>query len=194
MNSGWVISSRLMSLWLHCTDLSFGPDIYGHPQDEQRVMLIPADTSNYLYNAPVKRALTHACLFITRLAEAEVMLRPTASRCRSPNWNASHLRVSWCGHLMWREDVSVIYSYSCYWALPALSLSGPRSLGTRDHILLSRLRHPQPGAPGHRIYCPYMKDGSVIPPANEFLFRRLVRLAGVHWRYFNPPPHGDNLL
>jgi hypothetical protein len=39
------------------------------------------------------------------------------------------------GRSIWQEDGSVIYSYNCFWALP----------GTRDHILLSQLRLPQPG-------------------------------------------------
>jgi hypothetical protein len=39
------------------------------------------------------------------------------------------------------------------------------SLGTRDHILLSKIW--------------------------DFPFRRLLRLAGSWWRYSTPPPHGD---
>jgi hypothetical protein len=46
------------------------------------------------------------------------------------------------------------------------------------HILLSHLRLPQPGMPGPRIYMQH------IPP-----FCRLLRLAGLRWRYSNPPPH-----
>jgi hypothetical protein len=34
-------------------------------------------------------------------------------------------------------------------------------------------------------------DGQVpiIPPGTGFSFRRLLRLAGLRWRYSNPPPH-----
>jgi hypothetical protein len=31
--------------------------------------------------------------------------------------------------------------------------------------------------------------GPVIPPGTGFLFRRLLRLAGLRWRYSTPPPH-----
>jgi hypothetical protein len=31
---------------------------------------------------------------------------------------------------LWREDGSVVYSSQCYWALSALSLSGPSPTGT----------------------------------------------------------------
>jgi hypothetical protein len=38
------------------------------------------------------------------------------------------------------EDGSIIYSYNCYWALPALSLSGPSPAELETIILLSHLR------------------------------------------------------
>jgi hypothetical protein len=49
--------------------------------------------------------------------------------------------------------------------LASAVILGSESLGTRDHILLSQIR--------------------------DFLFRRLLRLAGLWWRYSTPPPHGD---
>jgi hypothetical protein len=44
---------------------------------------------------------------------------------------------------------------------------GSESRGTRDHILLSQIR--------------------------DFPFRRLLRLAGLRWRYSTPPPQRDYL-
>jgi hypothetical protein len=44
---------------------------------------------------------------------------------------------------------------------------GSESLGSRDHVVLSQIR--------------------------DFPFRRLLRLAGVRWRYSTPPPHGITL-
>jgi hypothetical protein len=68
---------------------------------------------------------------------------------------------------------------------------GSESCGTEDHILLSQfLRLPQPGGPGPRTYTPQEQGGPVITPGTEFPFRRLLRLAGLRWRYSNPPPHG----
>jgi hypothetical protein len=39
---------------------------------------------------------------------------------------------------------------------------------------------------------PQEQGGSVIPPGTGFPFRRLLRLAGLRWRYSNPPPHGPH--
>jgi hypothetical protein len=49
---------------------------------------------------------------------------------------------------------------------------------------------PQPGGQGPRIYIPQEQGGPVIPPGTGFTFRRLLRLAGLRWRYWNPPAHG----
>jgi hypothetical protein len=54
---------------------------------------------------------------------------------------------------LWREDGSAICS-----VITQLS----ESRRTRNHILLSHLRLPQPGGPGSRIYIPQV--GPVIPP------------------------------
>jgi hypothetical protein len=66
---------------------------------------------------------------------------------------------------------------------------GSKSLRTHGHILLSHLRLPQLGRPGSRIYIPQEQGGPVISPGTGFPFCRLLRLAGLRWRYSNPPPH-----
>jgi hypothetical protein len=70
------------------------------------------------------------------------------------------LRVCWCGAL------SLTRAWVCHLQL-LLSLAsavtlGSESRGIRDHILLPSIRH--------------------------FLFRCLLRLAGLRWRYLTPPP------
>jgi hypothetical protein len=67
------------------------------------------------------------------------------------------------------------------------------SHGTHDHILVSDLRLPKPGGPGPRIYISQEQGGPVITPGTGFPFRRLLRLAGLRWRYSTPPPHGTQL-
>jgi hypothetical protein len=68
---------------------------------------------------------------------------------------------------------------------------GSESLGTQDHIFLSQfLRLPQPGGSGPHIYIPQEQSGPVMPPGTGFPFCRLLRLAGLRWKYSNPPPHG----
>jgi hypothetical protein len=66
-----------------------------------------------------------------------------------------------------------------------------KSCRTHYHILLSHLRLPQRGGPGHRIYIPRKQGSPVIPLGIGFPSRRLLRLAGLRWRYSNPPPHGS---
>jgi hypothetical protein len=56
------------------------------------------------------------------------------------------------------------------------------------YFTVSDLRLPQPGAPGLRIYIPQEQGGPVIPPGTEFPFRRLLRLAGLRWRYSTMHP------
>jgi hypothetical protein len=69
---------------------------------------------------------------------------------------------------------------------------GSVSRWTQDHILLSHfLRLPQHGGPDPRIYIPQEQGVPVIPPGTGFPFRRLLRLAGLRWRYSNPPSHGS---
>jgi hypothetical protein len=53
-------------------------------------------------------------------------------------------------------------------ALASAVILGSESRGTRDHILLSQIRH--------------------------FPFRQLLPLAGVRWRYSTTPPHGVALF
>jgi hypothetical protein len=64
---------------------------------------------------------------------------------------------------------------------------------TRDswpYFAVSDSRLPQPGGPGPRIYILQEHGGPVIPPGTGFPFRRLLRLAGLQWRYSNQPPRG----
>jgi hypothetical protein len=58
------------------------------------------------------------------------------------------------------------------------------------YFTFSDSRLPQPVGPGPRIYIPHEQRGPVIPPGTWFPFRRLLWLAGLRWRYSNPPPHG----
>jgi hypothetical protein len=55
---------------------------------------------------------------------------------------------------------------------------------------VSDSKFPQSGGLGLRIYIPPDQDVPVIPPGTGFPFHRLLRLAGLRWRYSTPLPHG----
>jgi hypothetical protein len=57
--------------------------------------------------------------------------------------------------------------------------------------LVSLASNPQPGGPGPYIYVPHWQGGPVIPPGTGLPFRRLPWLAGLRWRYSNPPPESN---
>jgi hypothetical protein len=72
-----------------------------------------------------------------------------------------------------------------------LALASAVILGS--HILLSQIRDsPNLVARSPYLYPPE-QSGPVIPPGTEFPFRRLLRLAGLWWRYSNPPPQKISL-
>jgi hypothetical protein len=82
-------------------------------------------------------------------------------------------------HALWREDGTAICSVITQWS---------ESRRTRNRTLLSHVRLPEPGGPGSRIYIPLEQGGPVIAPGTGFPLRRLLRLAGLRWRYSNPSP------
>jgi hypothetical protein len=67
---------------------------------------------------------------------------------------------------------------------------GPRH--SWPHFTVSDSRLPQPGGPGPRIYITQEQGGPVVSLGIGFLFRGLLRLAGLRWRYSNLPSHGRN--
>jgi hypothetical protein len=72
------------------------------------------------------------------------------------------LRVCWCGALSLTRGR--VCRLQLLLAFPSAVILGSEFRGSRDHILLSQIR--------------------------DFPFRRLLRLAGLRWRYSTPPPHG----
>jgi hypothetical protein len=78
------------------------------------------------------------------------------------------------GSPLWREDGSVVCSAINQW---------PESRRTRIHTLVSHLRLPQLGRPCPRVYIPRDQGSPFIPPVTRLPFCRLLRLAGLRWRY-----------
>jgi hypothetical protein len=113
-----------------------------------------------------------ACLSLS------LILRPTASRpvclgIKHPSVAYDHIFITvrqLC--VCWRGALSLTRGRVCrlqlLLALASVVIFGSESCGTCDHILLSQIR--------------------------DFPFRRLLRLAGLRWRYSSPPPHGSHCL
>jgi hypothetical protein len=87
------------------------------------------------------------------------------------------------GRHLWREGGSVVYNY-CLRQRSHSRIRVPQDSWPYLTVLDSRL--PQTGGPGPRIYIPQEQSGPVIPPGTGFLIRRLLRLAGLRWRYSTP--------
>jgi hypothetical protein len=79
----------------------------------------------------------------------------------------------------WEEAGSVVCRALTHWLA---------SGSTQHHVLLRHLRFPQPGEAGSRIYIPHEKGGPVLAQDTGFPLHRLLRVAGLWWRYFNLPP------
>jgi hypothetical protein len=60
--------------------------------------------------------------------------------------------------------------------------------GSWPYFTVSDSRLPQPGGPGPCIYISQEQCDPVISPGTGFPFRRLLWLAGLQWKYSNPPP------
>jgi hypothetical protein len=85
----------------------------------------------------------------------------------------------------------MVLSFTIVTAPRQRSLSCVRvSRDSWPYFTLSDWRLYQPGGPGSRIYIPHEQGDPVLPPGTGFPIRRLLRLAGLRWRYKNPPPRG----
>jgi hypothetical protein len=77
--------------------------------------------------------------------------------------------------------------YKCFWALPEQSLLGrsPAELTAIFYCLIW-------GCPNLEGQVPvFMSPRNRVAPGTGFSFCRFFRLAGLRWRYSNPPPQGS---
>jgi hypothetical protein len=89
---------------------------------------------------------------------------------------------------VWRENGSA--TYNCCWSLSVQSFLGPSPAGLVTTFYCLRFETPPTWRLSPRTYIPQEQGGPVIPPGTGFPFCRLLQLAGLRWRYSNPPPRG----
>jgi hypothetical protein len=68
------------------------------------------------------------------------------------------------------------------------------SRDSSPYFTVSDSRLPKPGRPGPHLYIPQERGGAVISPDAGLPFLRLLRLAGLRWRWLDLPPHGIELF
>jgi hypothetical protein len=98
-----------------------------------------------------------------------------------------------CGHSPYVTS-SLTRGWVCRLRL-LLALASAVILRSEFHATLTtfyclRFETAPTGGPGPRIYIAQDQGGPVIPPGTWFPFHRLLRLAGLRWRYSNTTPHG----
>jgi hypothetical protein len=128
--------------------------------------------------------------------EVEVNLQPTVrhpSRTRNQFFflleiSFRQLRVCYFVELTLTRGWICILLYNCFWALPEQSLLGRSPTELRPYFTVSSETCPT-WRTRSRIYILQEQGGPVIPPAIGFPFCCLLRVTGLWWRYFNPPPH-----
>jgi hypothetical protein len=139
--------------------------------------------------------------------EVEVNLRPTISR---PVCLGVRRPSGTCDQFFFLLEISFRQLHACYFVAPALTRRrvcnllvqlilvlaravtlGSKSRRTHDHILLYHLRLPHTW----RARSPYLYPPGTGWPSNTpghwGPLCHLLGLAGLRWRYSNPPPHGS---
>jgi hypothetical protein len=99
-------------------------------------------------------------------------------------FSIEHLRsYALCNTLSHERMGFVIYN--CCWPSSAHSFSGPSPAGLITTFYSLTLETRPTWWPGPRIYIPQEHSGPVIlPPGTGVPFRRLLRIAGLRWMWF----------
>jgi hypothetical protein len=92
------------------------------------------------------------------------------------------------GSSLWRDNRSAVYN--CCWYSPAQSFFGPSPAGFVTIFYCPRFETPPNwGARSPYLYPPG-RGWTSYTRGTAFPFRRLLWLAGLRWKYSNPPPGG----
>jgi hypothetical protein len=118
-------------------------------------------------------------------------LQPFSSSWRQAPWDSrpDFFQLNTCGRSPYvtsslTSGWSVVYN--CCWPSPAYLFSGPSPAGLMTTFYCLRFETPRTWRSSPRIYIPQQQGGPVIPPGTGFSFCRLLLLAGLRWRCFEP--------
>jgi hypothetical protein len=92
------------------------------------------------------------------------------------------------GRPLWREDGSVVYN--CCWPSPAQSFSSPSPAELMSPYYFLRFEIIPTWMARSLYLCPPGTGWPSYTPRHWVTFHRLLRLAGLRWRYSTPPLHG----
>jgi hypothetical protein len=123
-----------------------------------------------------------------RLAVNQFVSEPSSLR---PTTNIFIFQVNTCGYCPYVTFLTRrwVCRLQLLLGLASAVILGSDSRGTHDHILLSQIRH-SPNPEGQvPVFISPMNSVAQIYPRHWVPFRRLLRLAGLRWRYSTPPPH-----
>jgi hypothetical protein len=92
------------------------------------------------------------------------------------------------GSSLWREEGSAVYN--CWWPSPAQAYMGPSPAGRVTIFYYLRFQTPPTWRARSLYLYPSGTESLSYTLGSGFRFRRLLRLAGLKWRYSKTPPHG----
>jgi hypothetical protein len=99
------------------------------------------------------------------------------------------LWACWCGEPYLSRGR--VCSLQLLLGLASAVFLGSECRGANGHILLFKFENAQPQEPGYCIHIPEEYGGPIVSPGTRLPFCRLLWLAGLPWKYSNPPAHGE---
>jgi hypothetical protein len=160
------------------------------PSHTNLLFQLPSQDSRLYSDWPLIRVRVSELLYDWRFTANHFVLAPSHLRLTAINFFFQ--LNTWGNSPYVTSSLTIGWVCSLQFLLVPVSavILGSESRGTHDHILLSQIRD-SPNLEGQApvFISPQEQGGPVTPPGTWFPFRRLLRLAGLRWRYLTSPPH-----